>query len=123
MTAAPSEETLCPPMAQRKRYLFVCNNRRPDGAPKGSCAALGSVEVHAALKEQLGDAGLAKLEARACTASCLDVCSQGVVVLVEPDHVFLGKVTIEDVPEIVKALSEDRLPAHLVLDRETVDLG
>jgi (2Fe-2S) ferredoxin len=110
-------------MALRKRYLFVCNNRRPDGAPKGSCAALGSADVHAALKEQLGDAGLAKLDARPCTSSCLDVCSQGVTILVEPDHVFLGKVTVEDVPAIVAALKNDSLPPHLVLDEETVDLG
>lgn len=110
-------------MALRKRYLFVCNNRRPDGAPKGSCAALGSAEVHAALKEQLADAGLAKLDARPCTSSCLDVCSQGVTILVEPDHIFLGKVTVDDVPAIVAALKNDSLPPHLVLDEETVDLG
>jgi hypothetical protein len=60
-------------MPQRQRYLFVCVNRRPDGTPKGSCAARGAVEVHAALKDQLKGTGLARLEARACTASCLDV--------------------------------------------------
>lgn len=110
-------------MALRKRYLFVCNNRRPDDAPKGSCAARGSLEVHDALKQQIGASGLAKLDARACLSTCLDVCSQGVTILVEPDHVFLGRVTVEDVPDIVKGLAEDVLPARLILDRETVDLG
>ncbi|HEU4536636.1 MAG TPA: (2Fe-2S) ferredoxin domain-containing protein, partial [Polyangiaceae bacterium] len=85
-------------MALRKRYLFVCINRRPEGNPKGSCAARGSERVHGALKKALGEADLAKVEARACTSSCLDVCSQGVTILVEPDHVFLGGVTEADVP-------------------------
>lgn len=111
-------------MPQRKRYLFVCTNRRPDGAPKGSCAASGSEAIHAALKSALAGRGMAVHEARACTASCLDVCSQGVAILVEPDHLFLGKVTVDDVPAIVEALQQDRpLPAHLVLTRAQVDAG
>ncbi len=111
------------PMPQRKRYLFVCVNRRPDGAPKGSCAARGAEQVHAALKSALASHKLAVHEARACTASCLDVCTQGVTILVEPDHKFLGRVTVEDVPAIVEALRNDQLPEHLVLTREQVDQG
>ena len=49
---------------QRKRYLFVCVNRRPEGNPKGSCAQRHSVEIHAALKAELGKRGLAATEAR-----------------------------------------------------------
>lgn len=108
-------------MPQRKRYLFVCVNRRPDGSPKGSCAAKGSVEIHAALKEQLHQAGLAKVEARACSASCLDACWVGPVIAVEPDNYFYGRVTSADVPEIVEALREGRRVERLVLPREDFD--
>jgi (2Fe-2S) ferredoxin len=90
-------------MPQRRCYLFVCTNRRPDDNPKGSCAAKGSEAVHQALKVELFKRGLAKLEARVCTASCLDQCATGVSVLVEPDHFFYGRVTVEDVPAIVDA--------------------
>lgn len=48
--------------------------------------------------------GLAKMEARVCTSSCLDQCSAGVTILVEPDHFFYGRVTVADVPEIAAAL-------------------
>jgi (2Fe-2S) ferredoxin len=106
---------------QRKRYLFVCINRRPEGAPKGSCAARGAVEVHAALKEQLAKSGLAKLEARACTASCVDVCWAGPVLAVEPDGYFYGRVTEADVPEIVAALREGRRVERLVLPAQDFD--
>ncbi len=102
-------------VAQRQHYLFVCVNRRPDGAPKGSCAAAGAVEIHAALKDQLKDTGLARLEARACTASCLDVCWAGPTIAVEPDGFFYGRVTPADVPEIVAALREGRRVERLVL--------
>jgi len=65
---------------QRKRYLFVCINRRADDNPKGCCAAKDSEEVYKALKEEVAARGLAKLEARVCTSSCLDQCETGVTV-------------------------------------------
>lgn len=110
-------------MALRKRYLFVCTNRRPDGDPKGSCGARGSAEVRQALKEQLAARGLAKLEARACTSSCLDQCARGVTILVEPDHIFYGKVTLADVPEIVDAIARGERVERLVLTAEELAEG
>ena len=102
-------------MAQRLRYLFVCINRRPDDNPKGCCAAKGSEEVYKALKTEVAARGLAKLEARVCTSSCLDQCATGVTVLVEPDHFFYGRVTVADVPEIVEGLVNGQRVARLVL--------
>ena len=110
-------------MSLRQRYLFVCVNRRPDGAPKGSCAARGSEAVHAALKAELGARGMTAHAARACTSSCLDVCTSGVTVLVEPDHVFLGHVTVADVKDIVDGLARGELPARLVLSGAEIDRG
>jgi (2Fe-2S) ferredoxin len=60
--------------------------------------------VYKALKTEIAARGLAKLEARVCTSSCLDQCDTGVTVLVEPDHFFYGRVTVADVPEIVDGL-------------------
>ena len=110
-------------MALRRRYLFICTNRRADDDPKGCCAARGSEEVRAALKEQLKTRGLARLGARACKSSCLDQCSSGVCILVEPDHFFYGRVTPQDVPEIVEALAENRRVERLVLDEEELARG
>jgi (2Fe-2S) ferredoxin len=110
-------------MPQRARYLFVCTNRRPDEDPKGSCGAKGSEEVRQALKEQLAARGLAKLEARACTSSCLDQCSSGITVLVEPDHFFYGRVTLADVPEIVEAIARHQRVERLVLTTDDLARG
>jgi len=100
---------------QRKRYLIVCINRRPDENPKGCCAAKDSKEVHRALKGEIAARGLAKLEARVCTSSCLDQCATGVTVLVEPDHFFYGRVTVADVPEIVNGLVTGQPVKRLLL--------
>lgn len=105
-------------MAQRKRYLFVCVNRRPDGTPKGSCAARGAVELHEELKALLKERGLAETEVRACTSSCLDVCWVGPAIAVEPDHFMYGRVTPADLPEIVQSLSQDTRVERLVLGPE-----
>ena len=60
--------------------------------------------MYRALKAKVAARGLAKLEARVCTSSCLDQCDKGVTVLVEPDHFFYGGVTVADIPEIVDGL-------------------
>jgi len=93
----------------------VCVNRRPDGTPKGSCAARGAVEIHARLKELLKKRGLAELEVRACTSSCLDVCWAGPSIAVEPDHFVYGRVREEDVEAIVDGLVSGKRVERLVL--------
>jgi (2Fe-2S) ferredoxin len=110
-------------MAQRQRYLFVCTNRRADDDPKGCCAAKGSEEIRAALKEQVKARGLARLQARVCKSSCLDQCSSGVCILVEPDHFFYGRVTPADVPEIVEALASGQRVERLVLTPDDLARG
>ena len=110
-------------MPLRQHYLFVCTNLRPEGNPKGSCAAKGSEGVHQALKMELFSKGLAKTEARVCTSSCLDQCSSGVSVLVEPEHFFYGRVTPADVPEIVDALLKGERVERLVMTGEDLQRG
>jgi (2Fe-2S) ferredoxin len=110
-------------MAQRHRYLFVCTNRRAEDDAKGSCAGRGSEEIRAALKEEVAARGLAKLGARICKSSCLDQCSSGVCILVEPDHFFYGRVTPADVPEIVEALASGCRVERLVLTQDDLARG
>ena len=113
LTSRPAYSSLT--SVQRKRYLFVCINRRADDNPKGCCALKDSEEVYRALKGEVAARGLAKVEARVCTSSCLDECDTGVTVLVEPDHFFYGRVTVADVPEIVDGLIIGQPVKRLIL--------
>lgn len=101
-------------MPHRERYLFVCTNRREPGHPKGSCAEKGSEALYEKLKATLVEKGAAK-RLRACTSSCLDLCGVGASIVVEPDHVAYGHVTVGDVGEIVDAAIEGRLVERLVV--------
>ena len=105
-------------MAQRKRYLFVCVNRRPEASPKGSCAARGSVELYNELKRLLKERGLADTEVRACSSSCLDTCWAGPSICVEPDHYFYGRLSAQDLPRIVDALEQGSRVEQLVLNED-----
>jgi len=105
-------------MSLREHYLFVCTNRRDATDPRGSCTLRGSAEIRQALKDQLAATGLGTLKARVCTCSCLDQCSRGVTILVEPDHFFYGRVRLADVPDIVDGLAQNKRVDRLVLTDE-----
>jgi len=99
-------------MPSRERYLFVCTNRRADDDPKGSCAAKNSEAIAADLKSAIAKLG-AKNKIRSCKTSCLDLCELGASIVVEPDHVVYGRVTVEDVEEIARATAEGRIVERL----------
>jgi (2Fe-2S) ferredoxin len=84
-----------------KRHVFVCINERPADHPKGCCKAKGGPEVRDELKKQLKARGISKL-VRANNSGCLDQCEQGVTVVVYPEQVWYGHVTVADIPELVE---------------------
>jgi len=84
-----------------RHHLFICENRRPDGAPRPCCAGRGGEAVRKAFKDELRRRGL-QGEVRANGAGCLDLCEQGPVVVVYPDGTWYVGVRPEDVAEIVE---------------------
>ena len=83
-----------------ERHVFVCENSRPEGHPRGCCASRGGAEVKEALKAALKARGL-QGRIRANSAGCRDACEHGVALVVYPEGVWYGGVTPADVPEIV----------------------
>lgn len=86
-----------PPFA---KHIFVCTNRRPDGVPKGCCASKGSEDIRLAFKKELDARGI-KGDIRANASGCLDACEKGVAVVVYPEGIWYGGVTLADVAVIV----------------------
>jgi (2Fe-2S) ferredoxin len=84
-----------------ERHLFVCTNRRPDGNPKGCCASKGSEALQRKLKEEVGRRGLHG-KVRVNSAGCLDACASGTSIVVYPEGVWYGPVTLADVDELVE---------------------
>ena len=105
-----------------ERHVFVCENRRPEDDPRGCCAAKGGAEIREALKKAAREAGL-KGRVRVNAAGCLDQCAHGVTVVVYPEAIWYGGVTLGDVDAIVTehlvgGRPVERLrPAHLRPDK------
>ena len=89
-------------MPPYEKHVFVCINQRDPLDPKGCCSAKGSQEIRARLKDAVARAGL-KGRIRVNAAGCLDQCAHGVTIVVYPEAVWYGHVTLEDVDEIVRS--------------------
>jgi (2Fe-2S) ferredoxin len=86
-------------MPPLERHVFVCENLREPADARGCCAAKGAAEVRSRLRVLTKDAGL-KGRVRINTAGCLDQCAHGVAIVVYPEGVWYGAVTVADVDEI-----------------------
>ena len=81
-------------------HIFVCNNTRPPGHPRGSCGennAMAVMEKFGMGIEQRMLFGKALLS----NTGCMGPCSNGPVVVVYPDGVWYKGVQPEDVDEIL----------------------
>jgi (2Fe-2S) ferredoxin len=74
-----------PPLYYRS-HVFVCCNRRPDGHPRGSCAAKGSEKLRDYMKARAKELGLPAT--RINSSLCLDRCELGPCVVVYPEGVW-----------------------------------
>lgn len=88
-------------MAKFERHLFVCINEREPGDPRGCCSSKGAADVAEALKRRAYERGLKRI-VRVNKAGCLDQCARGTTIVVYPEGVWYGGVTLADVDEIVE---------------------
>jgi (2Fe-2S) ferredoxin len=96
-----------------KKHVFICSNQKPDG--KKCCGEKEGMEIVEAFKQQLKEKNL-HIEMRAQRAGCLDVCANGPALVVYPEGIFYGKVTVADVPEIIEShLIQNKIVERLEL--------
>jgi len=88
-------------MAKFEKHIFICTNQRPNGNPRGCCDPTGGSELQGAFKEKLKQRGIPNSKVRANKAGCLDQCEVGPTVVVYPEAVWYGGVTLADVDEII----------------------
>lgn len=102
---------------QKKKYVLVCTQERPEGHPKGSCKQRGSQDVLLKMREEFEQRELGEV-ARAVGTTCLGPCETGVTVTVFPDNVWYAGVTAQDVPEIVESHVINNQPVERLINRE-----
>ena len=98
-------------MARYTRHLFICENLREEGHVRGSCARCNSKAIRAAFNAELKKRGLLPTH-RANKSGCLDACEFGPTIVVYPDEVWYGGVTVEDVEEIVESHLVNGIPVE-----------
>ncbi|MDP2365276.1 MAG: (2Fe-2S) ferredoxin domain-containing protein [Ignavibacteria bacterium] len=98
-------------MNRFNKHIFICENKRPDGHPKGCCAEKGSMEIRELFKVRLKELGL-NADVRANSAGCLDACEFGVSIVVYPEQIWYGAVKKNDVEEIIQAHIINNVPVE-----------
>lgn len=88
-------------MSRYHRHLFVCTNERAADHPRGCCRAKNAEQVRDLFKQEVKRLGIAST-VRAQQSGCLDACEYGVTVVIYPEGIWYGGVTVEDVREIVE---------------------
>lgn len=84
-------------------HFLVCNSYRVAGDAQGFCNKNGATDLVQYIMEECADRGL---DAVVSTTGCLNVCSQGPVVVVHPNNDWYGKVDTDVVDDILDALEE-----------------
>lgn len=88
-------------MEKLQKHILVCTSCRLNGVQAGSCITKHSDEIVSEFLEKLEEQELSE-KVMVSNTGCFGICSKGPVVVIYPDNVWYGNVTIEDVEEIVE---------------------
>lgn len=101
-------------------HVFVCCNRRPEGHPRGSCAARGSEWLRDYMKARAKELGLRRV--RINTSGCLDRCELGPCVVIYPEGVWYRVGSPDEVDAVLERHVRDggRVP-QLMLAETSLD--
>jgi len=98
-------------MKRFEKHIFICENKRPEGHPRGCCSEKNSPDVRELFKKRIKELGL-NITVRANSAGCLDACEHGVTVVIYPEQIWYGKVTVTDVEEIIQEHIVKNIPVE-----------
>jgi (2Fe-2S) ferredoxin len=87
-------------MPRFRKHLFICNNKRSEDDPRGSCSEKNSDNLIDYAKKRVHELGL-KGEIRINKAGCLDACAHGPVMVVYPDDTWYSPKTKNDIEKII----------------------
>ena len=100
-------------------HVFVCDQKKPEGAP--SCCARGSGEVIEALQREILAHRLED-DVQVTTCGSLGLCEWGPNMIVYPEGVWYAGVTLADVPEIVRSHFEENTPLERLVRNDEAEV-
>ncbi|MDA3891042.1 MAG: (2Fe-2S) ferredoxin domain-containing protein [Salinivirgaceae bacterium] len=99
-------------MKKPEFHILVCNSYRVSGDAQGYCNKNGATDFVQYISEECADRGL---DATVSTTACLNVCSQGSVMVVHPQNFWYGAINEEKIDEILDALEEGKSVAEYLI--------
>ena len=103
-------------MPRFRKHLFICNNKRSEDDPRGSCSERNSDSLIDYAKKRIHELGL-KGESRVNKAGCLDACAYGPAMVIYPDDTWYSPKTKNDIEIILeKNIQRDKRAEELVID-------
>ncbi|MCB2293869.1 (2Fe-2S) ferredoxin domain-containing protein [Clostridium algoriphilum] len=88
-------------MIKPEYHIFVCTSSRINGTQKGYCHSNASSEIVTNFLESIEENDISD-KVMVTNTGCLGLCNDGPIVIVYPEGTWYGKVTPDDVDEIVE---------------------
>ena len=104
-------------MARFQKHIFICDNQREEGHPRGCCHDKGSSEIIEEFKKRLKEFGL-NSKIRVNKAGCLDACEFGPVMVVYPEQIWYGNFSKNDIEEIIQSHLLNNNPVERILIKD-----
>lgn len=101
-------------MEKPKYHIFVCSSARMNGEIKGVCAQKESIAILQALNEGIEERDLTD-QVMITTTGCLGLCSMGPIVMIYPEQTWYGKVSMDDVEDILDAIENETTVERLCI--------
>ena len=103
-------------MPRFRKHIFICNNKRSEDDPRGSCSEKNSDSLIDYAKKRVHELGL-KGEIRVNKAGCLDACAYGPAMVIYPDDTWYSPKTKNDIEIILeKHILNNKIAEELVID-------
>ena len=103
-------------MPRFRKHIFICNNKRSEDDPRGSCSEKNSDSLIDYAKKRIHELGL-KGEIRVNKAGCLDACAYGPAMVIYPDDTWYSPKTKNDIEIILeKHILNNKIAEELVID-------
>ena len=103
-------------------HVFICENEREEGHPRGCCAKENASELREYLKERVKEQHLnGKGKIRINKAGCLDRCELGPVMVIYPEECWYRPQSKADIDEILQShLIDGNIVERLKLKRNQI---
>ncbi len=89
-------------------HVFICQNERAEGHPRGCCQSKGASQLLIYMKSKVKELGIS--QTRINKAGCLDQCESGVAVVIYPEGTWYQVKTTEDVDLIIESHMQQGIP-------------